>query len=423
MNASFSVPGYQILNQLSAGERTEVWEAIDEESGDKVALKILPGRYLNALQKFTDFYDQMNYLGAIAVTEMAQLRGYGEYSDGVYLVSEFVNGNNVQSWIEAEGRLSPAQVIDLAEAVATALKHAWDVGAIMHGDLSPMSIMIDSEGNIKVLDLGTAEIVLQMTHRPKEGINIGVAYYVSPRQAAGASRIDYHADIYALGSILYQALTGHVPFGNLEPDDARRAHISEHLADPRSLNANIPAEIVWLVEKMLAKETKDRFRNWERVLVALEAIKNEEEPPGLPIAAGLSTLERAEHLDGNMPPADVTQDLSQPKKIALGHIPDAEEKPAPEIKRSPVKDAAARARSHGATGEKEEVTEAVKRERQKTRQKDNTPIILMGVAAGIAVLIGVLMLMFSTQICGDLITMWLLNSCLTLSLSLTAFIS
>jgi hypothetical protein len=252
--------------------------------------------------------------------------------------------------------------------------------------------MLDQNGNIKVVDLGTSEILYQLTHRPQEGAKMGNSYYVSPRQAAGASNLDFHADIYALGCLLYQALTGHIPFGSKTPEEARHAHMAEYLPDLRSLRADVPREMVFLIEKMLAKDTKDRFESWAAFFSCLYAVKAGRVPAGLPVAPGLSTMARAEHLDEGFEANASASAGASPrmKKIQMDHIPGGAVASSPDTARRHVVASVAAERSGPAGASRRSARDSGNeaQSRSSSPQKDNTALVIMSIVGGFVVLLG-----------------------------------
>ena len=301
MSADYTVEGYQLLEQIGQGDRTEVWRAIHTESRRHVALKVIPSRFVNPLTRLDEMADQLNFLRERQLPEAISLYDYGASGQVLYFATELVDGYTVADWIESEGKLAVEDALNLAECVALVLQQSWNDAALMHGSLSPDNVMIDRDGNVRIADLGLAEVVHTLSHRPQEDSVLGSAHYVSPRQALGSSGLDFHADIYALGAVLWHAVTGEVPFGDLSDEEARHAHVHDHLADPREARPGIPTEMIYLIEKMMAKELSNRFSSWDEVVEALDAVRDGVLPPTLPIEAGTSTLDRMTHFDNTVP--------------------------------------------------------------------------------------------------------------------------
>ncbi len=309
MSTDYTIDGYELIEQIGSGERTEVWRATQVSSGGEVALKVIPSRFVNPLTSLEQHVDQLNFIRDNQLAEAVALYDFGVSGPVIYFATELIDGQTVADWITAEGQLAVTDALNLAECVVLVLNNAWKEGALMHGSLSPDNIMIDGEGNVRIADLGLAEVVYTLSHRPQEASIFGSAHYVSPRQALGSSSLDYHADIYALGAVLWHAMTGQVPFGDLDEAEARHAHIHEHLQDPREARHGIPTEMIYLIEKMMAKELPDRFGAWDEVVEALEAVREGVLPEGLPIEAGNSTLDRITHFDNTVPMAQYIETI------------------------------------------------------------------------------------------------------------------
>ena len=232
------------------------WKVLHVDTNRDLALKLIPARFVNLWSSSTTTLSSCSTSAPFIWMRRSSSTSSAKRTGSSISRSNWLKASGSSEWIELDKRLGPENTLDLAESVATALKHAWTEGALMHGDLSTRNIMVTETGTIKVADLGISHIVRELSHRPGDPDARGNAYFVSPKQAGGAANLDFRTDIYALGAILYNALTGDVPFGHMEREDARKAHIQSQLPDPRGIEDSIPTQLVMMIEKMLARSSR-----------------------------------------------------------------------------------------------------------------------------------------------------------------------
>jgi TolB-like protein len=179
---------------------------------------------------------------------------------------EYVPGEDLDTLISREGRLSPEKASGLAIQIVQGLAQAHELGVI-HRDLKPRNIMIDSLGNVRIMDFGIARH-LGGPELTAEGIAVGTPHYMSPEQASGES-VDQRTDIYALGAILFEMVIGRPPFEGESGLAVALKHKSELPRRPRELNPEVPENLDWLIIKCLAKKREDRYQSAEELLAEL----------------------------------------------------------------------------------------------------------------------------------------------------------
>jgi hypothetical protein len=190
-----------------------------------------------------------------------------------YFVMEYVAGYSVGDWIRRKEVLPESESLLAIECVADALAHAWDTQAIVHCDIKPDNVMIDSDGTIKVADLGLSRSIGALSHAEDEDEVMGTPNYMSPEQIRGEPDLDCASDIYSLGAMLYQMLTGVMLFEDVDEMDVMEHQLSEQVEDPLELNPELSMSVCWLMEKMLAKDREDRYEDWGSVLDDISQVK------------------------------------------------------------------------------------------------------------------------------------------------------
>jgi serine/threonine-protein kinase len=202
----------------------------------------------------------------------------GEAGGYHYFVMEYVEGKTIYDDLAAGKVFSEPDALDIAIQVAKALEHAHSVGLI-HRDVKPKNIMINSEGIVKLADMGlarqTTDVELAKT---EQGKAYGTPYYIAPEQIRGEMDIDGRADIYGLGATLYHMLTGRVPFMADDPSDVMRKHLREELIPPDHVNTSLSAGISEVIEVMMAKNKENRYSDCEELLEDLEAVRAGQAP-------------------------------------------------------------------------------------------------------------------------------------------------
>ena len=278
--------GYQLQTLIGAGGMGEVYRARDPKLGRDVAIKILPRAFTSDPDRLARFEREARMLAALNHPNICGIYGLEE-ADGIrFLILELVEGETLAdklahlSNVHAKGEgLSVSHALVIARQIAEALEVAHEKG-IIHRDLKPANIKITPDGVVKVLDFGLAKAVgsdgssAGLTDAPKptrhEGAVIGTAAYMSPEQARGLP-VDKRTDIWALGCVLYEMVTGRVAFEGNTPSDSI-AKILEREPEWSALPAATPAPIRRLLLRTLAKDSKKRLRDVGDVKIEIDAI-------------------------------------------------------------------------------------------------------------------------------------------------------
>ena len=227
---------YKIIRKLGAGGMANVYLAEDQELGRRVAIKILNERHANDEQFVDRFRREAKHAAGLSHPNIVAIYDRGEAEGTYYIAMEYLDGRSLKELIVARGPAPVNVAIDYARKILDALRFAHRNG-IVHRDIKPHNVIVDAEGRVKVTDFGIARAgTSQMT---EVGSIIGTAQYLSPEQAKGAP-VDQTSDLYSVGIVLYELLTGKVPFTGDSPVEIAMKHISAVPEPPSSLRPDIP---------------------------------------------------------------------------------------------------------------------------------------------------------------------------------------
>src|SRR5215212_98259 len=299
---------YRIITQIGKGGMANVYKAYQASVDRYVAIKVLPSQLAESQEFATRFHQEARIIAKLEHPHILPVFDYGETDGVAYLVMRYLEAGTLRDKMEA-GRPLPMKDIDrIFTQLAEALSYAHSFG-IIHRDLKPANALIDSHGNIFLTDFGIAKLLESASPRLTQTDAImGTPAYISPEQAQSQS-VDQRADIYSLGIILYEMVTGRVPFLADTPLAVLFKHISDPLPLPSLVKPDIPPSIEQVILKALAKDPKDRFSTaeefvaaWKHALEEIETVRRAPEPTSTPTRYGV--------------PADQTQRKPAPVKQA-----------------------------------------------------------------------------------------------------------
>lgn len=271
--ASFGGGRYRVIAFVGEGAKKLVYHARDTRLDRDVAISLIKSVGMNShdLARLKREAQAMAWLGDHP--NVVTIYDLGDENDQIYIVSQFMDGGDVAATLDAapDERLSPDRALEITAQIATALEHAHEKG-IIHRDIKPENVWLDSDGTAKLGDFGMA-MVSTRTRITAAGMMIGTANYMAPEIVLGNSReADARCDIYSLGAMLYEMLTGLPPFEG-DMDTVIKAHLNEAPEPPSKKAPGISAEIDSLVLWMLAKAPNDRPRSAQMLLQSIAAIR------------------------------------------------------------------------------------------------------------------------------------------------------
>jgi len=248
---------YRILRKLGSGGMANVYLAEDEELGRRVAIKILNDRHANDEQFVERFRREAKHAAGLSHPNIVSIYDRGEAEGTYYIAMEYLEGRSLKELIQSRGPAPVPIAIEYVRQILAALRVSHRTGVI-HRDIKPHNVLVDGEGRLKVTDFGIARAgPSQMT---EAGSIVGTAQYLSPEQAQGAP-VSESSDLYSVGIVLYELLTGEVPFNGETPVEIAMKHLSKVPAPPSRLRPEIPHDLDLVVMRALAKDPEDRYQS------------------------------------------------------------------------------------------------------------------------------------------------------------------
>jgi eukaryotic-like serine/threonine-protein kinase len=299
---------YEIEGPLGRGGMAQVFRATDRVLGRQVAVKVLDRRHKDDARFVTRFQREAQSAAGINHPNVVSVYDTGSEDGNHFIVMEYVDGDTLDDLLRREGPLSPGRAVALAEPVARALEAAHQKGMV-HRDVKPGNIMVDHSGTVKVVDFGIARAAATDT-LTQTGTVLGTAAYFSPEQAQGET-VDARSDVYSLGCVLYEMLTGQQPFKAESPLAVAFKHVREDPVPPARLNSSVPPELDAVVMTAMAKDPAARYPSGGAMREALSATATGEMPaavgvaPTQQVAAGdTSVMTRPATTPATVPPGE-----------------------------------------------------------------------------------------------------------------------
>jgi len=292
---------YQIIEELGKGGMGKVYKADDIELREKVALKLIKPEISADKNTVERFQNELKFARKIVHKNVGRMYDLGKEEGSYYITMEFVEGQDLKGLIRQSGQLAIGTTISLAKQICEGLAEAHRLG-VVHRDLKPSNIMIDKDGQVRIMDFGIARS-LKGKGITDAGVIIGTPEYMSPEQVEGKD-VDQRSDIYSLGAILFEMVTGRVPFEGDTPFTIGVKHKSEMPSDPREINTQVPEELSRIILKCLAKEKEARFQSAGEVRSEL-----------IRIAEGLPTTEKIVPPKKPMTSKEITVTLTKKKLL------------------------------------------------------------------------------------------------------------
>ncbi|RMG84863.1 MAG: serine/threonine protein kinase, partial [Chloroflexi bacterium] len=248
---------YEIVELIGQGGMATVYKGFQKSVGRHVAIKVLPPHPGLNEQFITRFELEAKTIGALQHPHILPLYDYGRDDDILYLVMAYVDGGSLEERIK-QGPMDVHEVDKLLKEVASALDYAHRKG-IIHRDIKPGNILLDSEGHALLADFGIVKMVGGEGNLTGSGV-IGTPAYMAPEQAQGMD-IDHHVDIYALGVVVYEMLTGHQPYNAETPMKILLKHISDPVPNVLQARRDLPPALGDVMDRVLAKEPQLRYQS------------------------------------------------------------------------------------------------------------------------------------------------------------------
>ena len=254
----------------------EVYLAHDDVLDRSVALKVMSGRYADDEEFVERFKREAQSAAALSHPNIVSIYDRGEAEDGTYYIAmEYLPGGTLKDRILKRGALAPRTAAAVALQIAEALRAAHAAG-VVHRDIKPHNVLVTDTGDIKVGDFGIARAATSST-MTRTGSILGTAHYISPEQAMGEP-VSQGSDLYSLGVVLYEMLTGTLPYDAETSIGIAMKHVNGHLVPPRELNPEVPEGINAVTTKLLAKSPEERYADADELIEDLERVLEGFEP-------------------------------------------------------------------------------------------------------------------------------------------------
>ncbi len=257
---------YQVTERIGMGGMAEVYKATDSTLGRTVAVKVMLPQYARDPNFAARFRQEAQAAANLSSPYIVNIYDWGKDGDSYYIVMEYVRGTDLKTAIQQRGGIHPRKVAEIGSQVCSALSvaHGYD---IIHRDIKSANIMVQGDGNVKVMDFGIAQ-----AGRPgmtQDSSVLGTAHYVSPEQAQGR-RLTPASDLYSLGVVLYEAATGQLPFDGPDVVSVAMKQVSEYPVAPRQINPNIDPAFEAIIMRALEKNPEDRYSTAKEMQRAID---------------------------------------------------------------------------------------------------------------------------------------------------------
>jgi len=260
---------YQIIEELGRGGMGKVYKVFDKETNERIALKLIKPEIASDQKTIERFRNELTTARRITHKSVCRMYDLNREEGIYYITMEYVSGGDLKRLIRRTKQIPVGTAIAIAAQICEGLSEAHQLG-IVHRDLKPNNIMIDEDGQARIMDFGIARTV-KTKGITGTGFMIGTPEYMSPEQVEG-KEVDQRSDIYSLGVILYEMVIGRVPFEGDTPFTVGVKHKNEQPQDPTRINAQIPADLSRVILKCLEKDKGNRYQSAGEVRSELENI-------------------------------------------------------------------------------------------------------------------------------------------------------
>ncbi len=261
---------YEFIEVLGRGGMGKVYKVFDKKINDEVTIKILKPEISDDDRIIERFSNELKLARKIVHKNVGRMYDINDEDGTHFITMEYVPGEDLKSFIKRVGHLPTGKAISIAKQVCEGLAEAHRLG-VVHRDLKPSNIMIDLEGNARIMDFGIARS-LKTKGLTSTGVMVGTPEYMSPEQVEG-KEIDRRSDIYSLGVIIFEMLTGKAPFSGETPYSVAFKHKTEPPPDPKEVNVLIPEKLSQVILKCMGKAKEERYQKAEELFSDLTQIE------------------------------------------------------------------------------------------------------------------------------------------------------
>ncbi|HEY8241271.1 MAG TPA: serine/threonine-protein kinase, partial [Kiritimatiellia bacterium] len=298
------IRGFRVERRLGQGAMGVVYLATQIAMNRKVALKILPHEITTDASLVHRFLREVQMLARVEHPNIVTAFDAGQERGSYYLAMTYVDGDDLEKRLKKTGKVPELEALEITRKVAEALRYAWEEHKILHNDVKPGNIMIDTRGHVKLMDLGLSKTVLEDTGMSMTGKTFGTPNYMSPEQAQGSKHLDTRSDQYALGATLYRLVTGVLPHSGTSVVELLTKKLFEPIAPARTHNPLVTDACEHFLEVLMAREPDKRYAQWPDLIADLGRVMRGEQPLAKRPGAGESAigLETMDSESGDAPP-------------------------------------------------------------------------------------------------------------------------
>ena len=260
---------YEILEHIGVGGMADVYKAYDVLKSGYVAIKVLKEKFLGNEEFIYRFRNESKANASLSHPNIVRIFDVGFGNKLQYIVMEYVEGVTLKEYIEKAKVLNWKDVVHFTFQILRGLQHAHDKG-IVHRDIKPQNIMLLEDGTVKIMDFGIARFPKDEKINGKKAV--GSVHYISPEQAIGGIT-DFKSDIYSVGIIMYEMLTGMLPFDGKTPEIVAQKQIKDAVISPLEINPNLPQGLVDIILRAIKKKPQDRYQSAEEMLHDIDEFK------------------------------------------------------------------------------------------------------------------------------------------------------
>jgi eukaryotic-like serine/threonine-protein kinase len=263
---------YRLIAQQASGGMAVVYKAIDLELSRTVAVKVLRPSLISDPSFLTRFRNEARSVANLTHPNIVTVHDVGNDGQAYFIVMEFVEGQDLKKIIKTEGILSVERVLKLSIQICAGIGFAHRAG-LVHADVKPQNILVKKGDLVKVTDFGIAQAFSDSQPSEKQAIVWGSPHYFSPEQAQG-ERPTPASDVYSIGIVMFEMLTGRLPYVGVDQQQLAMAHIRERVPMATEVNASIPETLSQIVYKVMSKEPSARFRTADQLGHVLESYRD-----------------------------------------------------------------------------------------------------------------------------------------------------